>query len=264
MQSTAVFLALGLFALAACRGQGSYPSLRPVPDPYPSRPVAAERIAGANDCVFHLQHPSRRFTAMVGFAVSDRHLLVPRGVIDSWRLGEPTVTLRIDGVLTTARIAARGWTDEPDGDWALLEIPGRTFPTFAPIHGPARDPEWAPARGSEVVLVQPASLAAWDGSGWLRPATAYQLRLPRQSRWFVLGGSTPTRAVLGAPVMVWSESASRLEVIGTVARVGDWSEELPTSRRVGDTVETTWEDRCTATSYGIERLPARALDVQGG
>ncbi|MEM1449094.1 MAG: hypothetical protein AAGI22_08265 [Planctomycetota bacterium] len=248
-------LVLVPLALSGCAARETIPEIEPPTDVHVSHPVDEVRLEGACDSIVELQHPSRGGTQVTGFAVSDRHLLTTRWIIESWRRGDESLALRIDGVLTVARVAARGWSEDPHGHWAVLECPGHSFDAVTPIHEPALDPEWAPAPGTEVVFVRPASVPA--------EGVAFEVVRAGEGRWTALGGTGTETGLLGAPAMVWNATASRLEAIGLFTGSRRVTQLDPPATRVDGTPHSGRDEFVVGTTYSIERLPAAALALHG-
>ncbi|MEM9378766.1 MAG: hypothetical protein AAGB93_02375 [Planctomycetota bacterium] len=261
MKRSVLSLSLGLFALAACRSSVGLPEPEAPPALNASHPVPAERVPEERGFVVDLQTPSRRGTGATAFALSASHLLTTRRVIESWR-GEDEeplgVTLRVDGVLTTARIAARGWTGDRHARWALLECPRRPFAATAPVHQPARDPEWTPALGSEIVLLRPRSAS---GGKAALAAVAFELQHVDATSWVAAGGPHHERGSVGAPAMVWNDATSRLEVIGVFVHTGPIRQLFRRTTRVDGIPHVSRCETIVGRTYTIERLSESALAV---
>jgi hypothetical protein len=223
---------------------------------------------GALDCVVPIlvDHGSDGLSLGSGVVIAPDVLLTAAHVVDASVAGGAPVTVVVDGVSTKATLLGAAGREEPHGDWALLQLEDVVTAPPALIYGPARDPGWEPAPGTEVLLAGYA-LGFFGSTGDQEISIPPDAPTPCVRAAIEAGGGASCWLAATAPVylggisggaaMIWNLEAQRAEVIGLVTSF------LPTltTRRTTRTVRIPGGAPRVLTSeirtvpYQLRRLP---------
>lgn len=182
---------------------------------------------GALDCVVPIlvDDGSDGLSLGSGVVIAPDVVLTAAHVVDALVAGGAPLSVVVDGVSTQATLLGAAGRDEPHGDWALLQLEDVVTAPPALIHGPARDPGWEPAPGTEVLLAGYA--LGFFGVGGDEevsispdaptPCVRGQIEADGGAGcWLAATAPVFLGGISGGAAMVWNLEAQRAEVIGVV------------------------------------------------
>lgn len=173
----------------------------------------------ALDFVVALYDPLRGSLAS-GIVVGPGLLLTAAHFAEALRRDDRGDTRQVvDGVSQRVRLVAIGSVEAKHGDWAVIALPDDQPRRVATLHEPALDPAWAPARGTEILLV---GYAAGFFPGLQidlgAPTPCIRARIdasePQQRSWYAVGDAVDLGGMSGGAAVVWNRELRRAEVIG--------------------------------------------------
>lgn len=201
-----------------------------------------------------------------GVVVAPDLLLTADHVLDAAPRAGDRITLSVDGVTTGATILAALSRQAPHGDWAVLQLDEATRAPPARLHQPAREPDWQPAPGTEVLLVGYAlGFFTPDAGGEVAisvddptPCVRATIRSdPRPDCWIAATSPRYLGGMSGGAAMVWNVEEQRAEVIGLLTSFVPWVETVTTTttRRAPSDGPRTMVREVSTLPYQIRRLP---------
>lgn len=223
---------------------------------------------GALDCVVPILLDKGKDGQLLGSGIvmAPDVVLTAGHVVGAENATGAPISLVVDGVATTATLLGVGSREEPHGDWALLQLADLVSSPIARIHGPAREPGWRPAPGTDVLMVGYArGFFVGSSSGGITISADAPTPCVKGvfedggegRRWLAATAPLYLGGMSGGAAMVWDIEEQRAEVVGVVTSFVP----VLTTRRTTRTVYVPGESPRVFTSeartvpYEISRLP---------